>query len=37
MIKEYKTHWSIPKNIGYFISSNETGHSKNQYKYANCY
>ena len=35
MIKEYKTHWSIPKNIGYFISSNETGHSKNQYKYAN--
>ncbi len=35
MIKEYKTSWSIPKNIGYFISSNEEGHSKNQYKHAN--
>ena len=35
MIKEYKTHWSVPDNIGYFISSNEKGHSKNQYKYAN--
>jgi YfiH family protein len=35
VIKEYKTHWSIPNNIGYFISSNEKGHSKNQYKYAN--
>ena len=35
MIKEYKTHWSVPKNIGYFISSNEKGHSRNQYKYAN--
>tara|TARA_Y100000992_G_scaffold247792_1_gene179331 strand:+ start:400 stop:1119 length:720 start_codon:yes stop_codon:yes gene_type:complete len=35
MIKEYKINWSIPKNIGYFISSNEKGHSRNQYKYAN--
>jgi YfiH family protein len=35
MIKEYKIHWSIPENIGYFISSNEKGYSKNQYKYAN--
>ena len=35
MIKEYKTHWSIPENIGYFISSNEKGYSRNQYKYAN--
>lgn len=35
MIKEYKTHWSVPKNIGYFISSNEEGHSKNQFKFAN--
>ena len=35
MIKEYKTHWSIPENIGYFISSNEKGNSRNQYKYAN--
>ena len=35
MIKEYKTHWSTPENIGYFISSNEKGYSRNQYKYAN--
>ena len=35
MIKEYKTFWSIPNNIGYFISSNEQGHSHDQYKYAN--
>ena len=35
MIKEYKTFWSIPNNIGYFISSNEQGYSHDQYKYAN--
>ena len=35
MIKEYKTHWSTPENIGYFISSNEKGYSKNKYKHAN--
>ena len=35
MIKEYKTTWSVPKDIGYFISSNELGNSENQYKYAN--
>ena len=35
MIKEYKISWRVPNNIGYFISSNEEGHSRNQYKYAN--
>ena len=35
MIREYKISWDVPDNIGYFISSNEKGHSRNQYKYAN--
>ena len=35
MIEEYKISWRVPNNIGYFISSNEEGHSRNQYKYAN--
>lgn len=35
MIKEYKISWRVPINIGYFISSNEEGHSKNEYKSAN--
>ena len=35
MIEEYKISWRVPNNIGYFISSNEEGNSRNQYKYAN--
>ena len=35
MITEYKINWAIPANIGYFISTNETGNSKGKYKYAN--
>ena len=35
MITEYKINWAVPGNIGYFISTNETGNSKGRYKYAN--
>ena len=35
MITEYKINWAVPGNIGYFISTNETGNSKGKYKYAN--
>ena len=35
MITEYKINWTIPGNIGYFISTNETGNSNGKYKHAN--
>ncbi len=35
MISSYKIKWSVPKNIGYFISNNKTGLSKGIYKSAN--
>ena len=35
MITEYKINWAVPGNIGYFISTNETGNSKGKYKHAN--
>ena len=35
MITEYEINWAVPGNIGYFISTNETGNSKGKYKHAN--
>ena len=35
MITEYKINWAVPGNIGYFISTSETGNSKGKYKHAN--
>ena len=35
MITEYKINWTVPGNIGYFISTNETGNSTGKYKHAN--
>ena len=35
MISSYEINWSIPKNIGYFISTSKTGLSKGIYKSAN--
>lgn len=35
MIKKYNVSWDIPSNISYFISSNETGYSRGNFKYAN--
>lgn len=35
MITRYDINWHIPENIGYFISTNQTGSSTGKYKYAN--
>ncbi len=32
MISSYDINWHIPENIGYFISTNQTGFSKGKYK-----
>ena len=35
MITSYNINWHVPPNIGYFISTNQTGFSEGKYKYAN--
>ena len=35
MISRYDIDWKVPDNIGFFISTNQTGHSKGKYKSAN--
>ncbi len=35
MIKKYNISWNTPKNISYFISINESGFSRDKFKYAN--
>ena len=35
MIKKYNISWDVPKNISFFISSNEKGFSKDKFAYAN--
>jgi len=35
MIKKYNILWEVPKNISYYISSNEKGFSRDEFKYAN--
>ena len=35
MITRYEIDWKVPNNIGFFISTNQTGHSEGKYKSAN--
>tara|TARA_B100000900_G_scaffold92264_1_gene75586 strand:- start:710 stop:1426 length:717 start_codon:yes stop_codon:yes gene_type:complete len=35
MIKKYNISWDVPKNISFFISLNEKGFSRDEFKYAN--
>ena len=35
MITSYNINWHVPPEIGYFISTNQTGFSKGKYKHAN--
>ena len=35
MISRYDIDWKVPDNIGFFISTNQTGHSKGKYKSPN--
>ena len=35
MISRYDINWDVPENINFFISTNQTGHSKGKYKHAN--
>ena len=35
MINKYNISWDLPKNISFFISSNEKGYSRDVFKYAN--
>ena len=35
MITSYKTDWKVPDNIEFFISTNQSGFSKEKFEYAN--
>ena len=34
-LNNYDINWNIPNNIGFFISSNESGYSSGKFKHAN--